>query len=180
MIESRLYLKFPGIEDKEAVMDFKREFLEEFKEPSIPGSGCLARVDTYEEWLEVVNKELSPETCGESRVPATQYLAYKIEDNKLVGIIQIRHELNDFLLQFGGHIGGSIRPTERRKGYSVEQIELAMEKCKELGIDKVLITCKQSNIASSKSIQRSKGVLENEVAMEDGTIMQRFWIDLEK
>ena len=58
MKESRLYLKFPGIEDKESVMDFKREFLEEFKEPSIPGSGCLARVDTYEEWLEVVNKEV--------------------------------------------------------------------------------------------------------------------------
>ena len=165
------------MEDKEAVMEYKEEFLS--SNQRMAGVGCLDRINSYEEWLEVVNNNLSPETCGEGRVPATQYLAYRKADNKLVGMIQIRHELNDYLLKFGGHIGDSVRPSEQGKGYATEQICLALEKCKKLNIYKVLITCKKTNIASAKTIMKNNGVLENEVD-NDGETMQRYWIDLEK
>jgi len=179
-MEKRLYLKFPTIEDKQAVLDFRKEFLEVGREERIPGSGNLENFENFEEWLTKAEREHNPETCGEGRVPCTQYLTYRISDNKLVGIIQVRHSLNDFLLKFGGHIGDAVRPTERRKGYAVEQILLALEKCKELAIERALITCNRTNTASAKSIIKSGGKLENEVEKEDGTIMQRYWIDIEK
>lgn len=92
-------------------------------------------------------------------------------------MLQIRHYLNKHLLQSGGHIGDSVRPTEQGKGYATEQISLALEKCVELGIDKVLITCNKNNIASAKTIIKNNGCLENEIT-ENGEIIQRYWIDL--
>ena len=172
---SNLYLKFPANEDKKQVIEFKNEFLSSGMK--FAGVGGLESIETFEEWLEKVNNDLTKETCGEGRVPSTQYLTYRKEDNKLVGMIQIRHELNDYLLNFGGHIGDCIRPTEQGKGYATEQIRLALEKCKELNIDKVLITCMKSNIASARTIQKNNGILENEI-LDNGQIKQRYWINL--
>jgi predicted acetyltransferase len=84
--------------------------------------------------------------------------------------------LNDHLLQIGGHIGDMVRPSERRKGYGTEQIRLALEKCRELGIPWVLVTCDKDNIASARTIQKNGGVLENEV-MDADVVKQRYWID---
>ena len=93
--------------------------------------------------------------------------------------MQIRHFLNERLLNYGGHIGDSVRPSERRKGYATEQIRLALEKCKELGIDNVLMDCDKSNIGSAKSIQKNGGILENEIYLEN-ELVQRYWISLKK
>lgn len=93
--------------------------------------------------------------------------------------MQIRHFLNEKLLNYGGHIGDSVRPSERRKGYATEQIRLALGKCKELGIDNVLMDCDKTNIGSAKAIQNNGGVLENEIYVENG-LVQRYWISLKK
>ena len=85
--------------------------------------------------------------------------------------------LNDALLKNGGHIGDGVRPSERRKGVATKMIALALEECKKLGIDKVLMVCDKDNIGSAKSIIKNGGVLENEIA-EDGVIEQRYWITL--
>ena len=77
----------------------------------------------------------------------------------------------------GGHIGDCIRPTEQCKGYATEQIGLAIKKCKDLGIDRVLITCNKKNIASAKTIMKNYGVLENEV-IDDGEYFQRYWVEV--
>lgn len=175
MKESRLYLKFPSVEDKENVLGYKNEFLQ--NNQKMAGVGGLDRFDTFEEWLEKVQKDTYANLCGEGRVPSTLYLTYRKEDNKLVGILQIRHELNDYLLRHGGHIGDSVRPSEQGKGYGTEQIGLALEKCKDLGIDSVLITCNKSNIASARTIQKNLGILENEI-IDNGEIVQRYWIDI--
>lgn len=77
----------------------------------------------------------------------------------------------------GGHIGDGVRPSERRKGYATEIIRLALQECKKLGLDRVLITCHKDNIGSVKSIVKNGGILENEV-LEGGKPLQRYWVDL--
>lgn len=146
-------------------------------ESEIAGSGGLDRIKDFDKWLKVIQNDLSSKTIDKDRVPATLYLTIRKRDEKIVGNIQIRHYLNEKLLNYGGHIGDSVRPSERRKGYATEQIRLALEKCKELGIGNVLMDCDKSNIASAKSIQNNGGVLENEVDI-NGKLVQRYWISL--
>ena len=102
-----------------------------------------------------------------------------VDRNILLGAVNIRHYLNDYLLQYAGHIGDGIRPSERRKGYATEIIRLALIECRKLKISKVLMVCDKSNIASAKSIIKNGGILENEFLDEDGEVQQRFWIDIE-
>lgn len=110
-------------------------------------------------------------------VPDSTFFLLDDERNILLGAVNIRHYLNDYLLQHGGHIGDGIRPSERKKGYATKMIRLALEECRKLGIEKVLIVCDKDNIGSAKSIINNGGVLENEITDEDGTIEQRYWID---
>ena len=112
-------------------------------------------------------------------VPATTLFLYDDERDIFIGAANIRHYLNEGLLATGGHIGDGIRPSERRKGYATKMVGLALQECIKLGIHKVLMTCDINNIGSRKSIINNGGVLENEV-LEDGSITQRYWIDLGK
>ena len=98
--------------------------------------------------------------------------------NRLLGAVNIRHRLNDYLLREGGHIGDGIRPSERRKGYATEMIRLALIECKKLGMDRVLIVCDRDNVGSAKSIIHNGGILENEFVNSDGEVEQRYWITL--
>ena len=123
------------------------------------------------------NLEISEPKDG--KVPDSVYFLLDVERNILLGAVNIRHYLNDYLLQFGGHIGDGIRPSERRKGYATEMIRLSLIECKKLGIDKVLMVCDKSNIGSAKSIIKNGGILENEFVDEDGAVNQRYWIDLD-
>lgn len=109
--------------------------------------------------------------------PDSVYFCLDIDRNIFVGAVNIRHYLNESLYKSGGHIGDGIRPSERKKGYATAMIGLALEKCKELGINKVLMTCDKTNIGSAKSIINNGGVLESEFE-EDGVVEQRYWITL--
>jgi predicted acetyltransferase len=96
-------------------------------------------------------------------------------------MINIRHRLNEFLAREGGHIGYSVRPSERRKGYATRMLQMALQKCAEMGLEKVLIACDKENIGSAKVIMNNGGVLESEIT--DGSlaeVVQRYWIDLSK
>ncbi len=115
---------------------------------------------------------------SEGHVPDSTFFLYDDEKNRLLGAVNIRHELNDYLLKYAGHIGDGIRPSERKKGYATKMISLALEECKKLGINRVLMVCSKENIGSAKSIINNGGVLENEFQTEDGNIEQRYWIDL--
>lgn len=112
----------------------------------------------------------------EGKVPDSVFFLLDEERNILVGAINIRHYLNEYLLQYAGHIGDGIRPSERGKGYATEMIRLALIECKKLGINDVLMVCDKDNIASAKSIIKNGGVLENEIVNEKGKIDQRYWI----
>ena len=170
-----LYLKIPTEEDEQIVMEARAEFLQ--VESRIPGAGSLEKNEVYSDWLEKVVLDLSEKTVPAGRVPSTQYLTMRKSDNKLVGFIQLRHHINhEHLSKFGGHIGDSIRPTERNKGYATKQIQMVCEIAKSMGIEKVLITCKDWNKASARTIEKSGGVFESEIVDAEGTKFERFWI----
>ena len=114
----------------------------------------------------------------EGKVPDSVFFLLDEERNILLGAVNIRHYLNDYLLKYAGHIGDGIRPSERRKGYATEMIRLALLACQKMGIDKVLMVCDKSNTASAKSIINNGGVLENEFEDEKNNIQQRYWIDV--
>lgn len=168
----------PNLDYKEQVMEIRRIFLENKEDFS--GCAGLEDCETYEEWIDC-DRRLS-EKYKESFTPSTVYLAVRTSDNKVVGILDFRHELKEFLFKYGGNIGYSIVPSERRKGYAKEMLKLSLEECRKVGLDKVLVTCDKENIASSKTILANGGILENEVKDDVGLgksgIIQRFWIIL--
>lgn len=127
----------------------------------------------FEYYLE--NLEIKEEMDG--KVPDTTLFCLDEDRNIFVGAVNIRHYLNEAMLLNGGHIGDGIRPSERRKGYATKMIGLALEECKKLGLDKVLMVCDKNNVGSAKSIMNNGGVLENEVVV-NGVTEQRYWIDL--
>lgn len=178
--ESILELVNPTMEYKEQVMNYRKVFLE--NNESFDGCSGLEECETYEEWIDFDNR-LSKK-YGKGYTPSTVYLAIRKSDNKLVGIIDFRHRLSEFLLNYGGNIGYSVLPEERRKGYAKEMLKLVLEYCKEYGLHRVLVTCDKDNIGSYKTIQANGGILENEVIDEvnlsESGVIQRYWIRLKK
>ena len=110
-------------------------------------------------------------------VPYSTFFCLDEERDIFVGAVNIRHYLNDSLLLNGGHIGDGVRPLERRKGVATKMIGLALEECKKIGLDKVLMVCDKQNVGSAKSIINNGGILENEVIV-DGIMEQRYWISI--
>ena len=136
---------------------------------------AIRKVDYHDFDNYCANVEVTDTSNG--LVPDSTFFCLDIERNIMVGAVNIRHFLNESLLQNGGHIGDGVVPSERRKGIATKMIGLALEECKKLGIEKVLMVCDKENIGSAKSIQNNGGILENEVKVE-GVVEQRYWINL--
>lgn len=100
------------------------------------------------------------------------------EEDKIVGAANIRHRLNQKLLNSGGHIGYGIRPSHRRKGYATILLSLALQHAEKLGLDKVLIVCDKGNIGSERTISKNRGQFESEYVEDNGNIIKRFWVQL--
>ena len=100
-------------------------------------------------------------------------------DERILGVVNLRHKLTDKLRDFGGHIGYGVRPSERNKGYATRMLRLTLDKARALGIHRVLVTCDADNIASQRVILKNGGVLDSESYSEQaGRVTQRYWIDL--
>ena len=130
----------------------------------------------YEEWLDEIRYlEFNSDS---SKVSASTF--FMVDDNDfIVGMVNIRHTLNDKLLFHGGNIGYSIRPTERGNGYAKIALFLALKECFSLGLTRVLITAEDNNVPSYRTIEALGGVMENKV-LDDGKYFRRYWIDVEK
>lgn len=169
----------PISEYSHQIQAYRKEFLD--SGDSMDGTDGLKRIEDPEKWIELSRLSKNPDNVPEGRVPATQYIFVREEDNKIVGMLQIRHYFNAYLEKFGGHIGYSVAPSERRKGYASQMLKQALPKCRELGIDKVLITCIEDNIGSRKTILANGGVYESTVYEPDEKVtLERYWIDLLK
>jgi len=95
----------------------------------------------------------------------------------IVGRTSIRHELNAFLLREGGHIGYGVLRAHRRRGYATEILRQSLVVARAVGIDRVLVTCDEGNVASARTIERCGGVLESVVVTDGGPAKRRYWID---
>lgn len=112
---------------------------------------------------------------GDDFVPNTTLWIYESDRNEIVGAVNIRHYLNGPLLAYWGNIGYGIRPDERRKGYATQALRMALDICRGMGMDKVMLSCDSANTGSAKVITNNGGALENEVEL-DGRMIQRYWI----
>ena len=171
----KIILVKPNLSYADEIIKYKEESLKE--SPLINGSAGLNRFSSIEDWLEELKKRSSEATVPEGLVPSSTYLGIREKDNYIVGMIDIRHYLNKYLTQVGGNIGYSVRKTERNKGYAKQMLKLALEKCKELKMKKILITCDEDNIASEKVILSANAKFED-IRCIDGENKKRFWIDL--
>lgn len=143
-------------------------------------AGCilLDESKSAEEWIKICELMKSEETCSEvgTMIPCHMYLAVRRRDDKMVGVIDLRHHINHPVLgTWGGHCGYSVRPSERGKGYAKEMLRLNIQNAKTLGIKKLLITCDTGNEASEKTILANGGVYEKTIDV-DGRKIKRFWI----
>lgn len=160
---------------------FKVEYLnmiaewKEYGEELIPGSLNLNTVD-----FDLLVKKLNEHSEGiglpDGFVPYTIFWLINNKNN-ILGAIEIRHKLNDYLAFRGGHIGYGIRPSERNKGYASSMLSMTLQYCKSIGLTKVLITCLKNNIGSAKTIIKNGGILDSE-DIDNGEVFQRYWIDI--
>ena len=167
----------PTSEYASQIVEYRQEFLE--AGDSMDGTGALRKTADPEEFIKISIEREDPKNVPENRVPATQFIFIRKSDNCLVGMLQVRHYFNDYLEKYAGHIGYSIRPSERRKGYAKEMLRMALPHCREIGLDRVLITCIDGNVGSEKTILANGGVYESTVhEPNDNVDLKRFWITL--
>lgn len=171
---------FPNEAYEHKAIDFIQEFHDHAS--AINGTGGLDRFleeSTYQKWLLKVQADCDIANITESRVPTYTYFYIREEDDRIIGMINIRLALNDFLRREGGHIGYCVRPSERRKGYATRMVQEAIHFIKPLGLTKLFITCDKENLASAGVIRKCGGVLEEEFfSATFHEVLQRYQISI--
>ena len=163
-------LRRPTIVDREAVLDMMAEF--EQTQSAHDGGFWDVEDFSYEEWLEGNrNKEMGI-NLPENRVPSIQFVSFDNVGHAL-GFLNLRLRLNEGLLNYAGHIGYSIRPSEIGKGYAKETLRQGLQVAKEKNIKKALVTCSVNNPASRAVILANGGLLED---VRNG--VERYWIEV--
>ena len=175
-----IYMKmvFPNIKFKEKAVEFIQEFYD--YKSKINGSGALdsyLEEYSYELWLDKILDDIDIANIKGNRVPALTYFYVREEDEKIIGMINIRLALNDFLKKEGGHIGYCVRPTMRNNGYATTMLGEAIKISDKVGIKEIFITCDKSNIASNEVIKKYNVILDEEFYSEIfGEIIRRYII----
>ena len=176
-MEEKLLLLRPTAKYIPQYEAYRREFLD--FGGSMDGAGSLRRLESGRAWLDEVERFSRPETVPEGKVVSTQFILVREADDRLLGMLQLRHDLNDYLRRVAGHIGYSVRPSERRRGYAKRMLAMALDEARMLGLERVMISCSVENEASRRTILSNGGVFESTVLDEtDGELLERYWIEL--
>ena len=168
---------FPTIEYKEQAIEYINEFIK--YNSDINGTGNLdSYLEDYEQWLKKINEDKT-KPFTDTSVPSLTYFLIRINDNRIIGMINIRLKLNERLKKHGGNIGYSIRPTNRNKGYNLINLYLGLLVCQKNNIKEVLLSCYKNNIASSKTMIHlgAKKISERE---EHNMIIEDYIINVNK
>lgn len=170
------------IQPTEAYADQVYAYRQEFLDSGDPmdGTARLRQCADPLEWLELTRAFSHPDSVPPGWVQMTQFICVRRRDDRLLGMLHVRHTFNDYLERYGGHIGYSVRPSERRKGYAAWMLRAALPFCREIGLKRVLVTCLKENEASRRTVLKNGGQYECTVYEPDsGLQIERYWIDLE-
>lgn len=170
----------PSKEYEREILDYRREMIEAGN-AALEGCGSLDKYDRYEDWIAHLDRYKDRNTIdpGSGYVEGSQYLLVDEERHRVLGMVNLRHYLNNDLYRIGGHIGYSIRPGERRKGYGKLQLSLALQILAGLGVKEALVSCDRKNNASARTIESCGGVFEKEIYIpEMACTARRYWISI--
>ena len=179
----KFYLEIPSINRKNEIIEYINELVANNSETHGIGSlDLILEGYTFEEALERCLKLENEEFAKKiNKNQSKTFLLIRVTDNKIVGIINVRWNLRNEMLQFGGHIGYGIRPTERGKGYNKINLYLGIIEAKKLGLDKVMIGCDVNNIPSDKTLKALGGKLERTgIDPYDGLLTNVYWFDVDE
>ncbi|MFZ0370461.1 MAG: GNAT family N-acetyltransferase [Halobacillus sp.] len=172
-MNEELYLVKPTVELEKEYLSFYNEWLAS-GEKMVPWVIQKDPVPFGEMVQYLINQENGVK-LPEGRVPNSTYWLINSE-KRILGVVNIRHDLTELLRNSGGHIGYGIRPSERRKGYASKLLALSLEKTKGLGINEALVVCDEWNTASFKTILNNGGDADEDYIEEDGNVLKRFWL----
>lgn len=183
ILVEKFYFEIPSLERKNEIIEYLDEFVKYGSD--INGSGSLDKIYdgyTFEEALDRCLKTEDEEYAKSvGRCQSRTFLLIRENDNKIVGTINVRWNLNEAMLRFGGHIGYGIRPTERRKGYNKINLYLGMLEAKKVGLEKVMLDCDVNNLGSDKTLKALGGKLERtEVDPSDGILTNVYWFNVDE
>lgn len=164
-MENEIYLVRPTIQLREQALDYREEHFKN-GEKVINGSELLDQIENYEEWLSSVTLNTDSKTVNENWVVTDTFFAVRKSDNRIIGVIDLRHTLNDFLKDFG-NCGYSVRPSERKKGYATEMLHQLIGVARKIGMTELHISVEKTNIGSIKVIEKNGGVYERSFTYEN-------------
>ncbi|NLM00404.1 MAG: GNAT family N-acetyltransferase [Treponema sp.] len=164
-MEHEICLVRPTIQLKDQALDYREEHFKK-GEKVINGSELLDQIENYEEWLLSVTLNTDLKTVDENWVVTDTFFAVRKSDKRIIGVIDLRHTLNDYLKDFG-NCGYSVRPSERKKGYATEMLHQLIGVAKEIGMTELQISVEKTNIGSIKVIEKNGGVYERSFTYEN-------------
>jgi predicted acetyltransferase len=165
------------------LFDSWSEAVAEFGDKHIDGSGLHAPVTPDRATLNALieKAELLADTTVELPEGSVHNdLYWIVDEDEVIGFLSFRHELNEWLREAGGHIGYAVRETRRRQGYASAALALGLDRAREIGLDRVLLTCDDDNVASYRTIERAGGVLQDisDQSARGHAVLRRYWIEL--
>ena len=177
----RFYYERPSLKRKDEIKEYLDEFIKYGS--NINGVGGMDQIYkglTIEEAIERCNNTEDEEFAKSiGKCPGKTFLLIREDDNKIIGTLNLRWNLNEEMLKTGGHIGYGIRPTERRKGYNKINLYLGLLEAKKLYLDKVMLSCHITNIGSNKTIKALSGIFERNDTYKDGKEINIYWINVD-
>jgi predicted acetyltransferase len=168
------FLALPSESYKESYIQALLEFQAEGRNLNIDAENLN---ENFGSFVQAVLSRTDRSKLSPGWVPSSDF--WLIENDEYIGRLSVRHELNERLMKVGGHIGYEIRPSKRRQGYGSQILKLGLQKGKELGLRRVLLTCDEDNTGSKKIIEKNGGQFENAIESDGSPVKKlRYWIDI--